>query len=158
MLPTTRCHCCENTRSASLSGETLEFLLVYKVDGIVKTFDRVDKQTRFPNLCLQHLRIPSANIKDCPVGFLSNHTHTFILLKVGDKVLQTSFPAIECLSRACKRSFLTNSLTRMMSGAYGDFPLKAKRAFTRAFAASSKFAVRSIIAAVMEFALEMSWF
>lgn len=78
-------------------------------------------------------------------------------LRVGDFSLSTtSSKDTECLSSACKKSFLENSLTKMMSGAYGDLPLYEKRAFTRAFAVSSKFAVLSTIAAVTEPAFETS--
>lgn len=79
-------------------------------------------------------------------------------LRVGDFSLSTtSSKDTECLRSACKKSFLQNSLTKMMSGAYGDLPLYEKRAFTRALAVSSKFAVLSTTAAVMELALETSW-
>lgn len=78
-------------------------------------------------------------------------------LLVGDFSLSTtSSNDIECLRSACKKSFLVNSLTKMTSGAYGDLPLNENRALTRAFAVSSKFAVLSTIAAVIEPAFETS--
>lgn len=58
--------------------------------------------------------------------------------------------SMECLMTACRKSFLTKSLTKMRSGAYGDFPPNDIRARTRAFAAPSRLAVRSTIAIARE--------
>lgn len=56
---------------------------------------------------------------------------------------------IECLSTCSRKSFLMNSLTRTMSGAYGEVPLNAKRAVTSCSAANARSAVRSTIATTL---------